>query len=284
MRKGGRIYANIQYILYIRPSHLHQMFGMNNPEQVISQFERYAQEGRLEIAEVMSTELAERLLSEKRDLQKQKFLVKTLRGNASILLQRGKFKLCKNASKMLKKQRKIQNKMAKKNKNYEMFDSNISTVANDEIVLACAEIGLKKLFGALVSLKKANKLRPLDSEICILMLEARLSIKGKLNGSKSSCKKLIYALKSCGPVILQNGEFIFNPEGYVPRKIIPLLSRLELIYNGKNLDQNSKQKIIECINSINSQINAINKGEQATNARLAKAIDSLNPVSDYYSY
>ena len=48
------------------------MFGMSNPEQVISQFERYAQEGRLEIAEVMSTELAERLLNEKkRDLQKQ---------------------------------------------------------------------------------------------------------------------------------------------------------------------------------------------------------------------
>ena len=92
------------------------MFGMSNPEQVISQFERYAQEGRLEIAEVMSTELAERLLNEKkRDLQKQKYLVKTLRSNASILLNRKKFKLSKNASKMLKKQRKILNQMAKKN-------------------------------------------------------------------------------------------------------------------------------------------------------------------------
>ena len=168
---------------------------MSNPEQVISQFERYAQEGRLEIAEVMSTELAERLLNEKKkDLQKQKFLVKTLRSNASILLKRKKFKLSKNASKMLKKQRKILNQMAKKNKKDDMFDSNISTIANDGIVLACAEIGLNKLSGALNSLNKANKLRPLDSEICILMLEARLSIKGKLNGSKASCKKLIYAL------------------------------------------------------------------------------------------
>ena len=122
------------------------MFGMSNPEQVISQFERYAQEGRLEIAEVMSTELAERLLNEKkRDLQKQKFLVKALRGNASILLQREKYKLSKNASKMLQKQRRILNQMAKKDKNEEMFDANISTVANDEIVLACSEIGLKKL-------------------------------------------------------------------------------------------------------------------------------------------
>ena len=37
----------------------------------------------------MSTELAERLLNEKkRDLQRQKYLVKTLRSNASILLKR----------------------------------------------------------------------------------------------------------------------------------------------------------------------------------------------------
>ena len=261
------------------------MFGMSNPEQVISQFERYAQEGRLEIAEVMSTELAERLLNEKkRDLQKQKFLVKALRGNASILLQREKYKLSKNASKMLQKQRRILNQMAKKDKNEEMFDANISTVANDEIVLACSEIGLKKLFGALKSLNKANKLRPLDSEICILMLEARLTIKGKLNGSKSSCKKLIYALESSGPVVLQNGNFIFNPDGYVPRNIIPLLSRLELLCNAKSLDTNYKQKIRENMNNITAQITAINEGEQAANERLAKAIDSLNPVSDYYSY
>ena len=261
------------------------MFGMSNPEQVISQFERYAQEGRLEIAEVMSTELAERLLNEKkRDLQKQKFLVKTLRSNASILLKRKKFKLSKNASKMLKKQRKMLNQMAKKNKKDEMFDSNISIIANDGIVLACAEIGLNKLSGALSALNKANKLRPLDSEICILMLEARLSIKGKLNGSKASCKKLIYALESCGPVILQNGNFIFNPEGYVPRDIIELLSRLEILCNAKNLDINYKQKIIDNMNNINAQISAINEGEQAANERLAKAINSLNPVSDYYSY
>ena len=37
---------------------------------------------------------------------------------------------------MLKKQRKMLNQMAKKNKKDEMFDSNISTIANDGIVLA----------------------------------------------------------------------------------------------------------------------------------------------------
>ena len=45
-----------------------------------------------------------------------------------------------------------------------------------------------------------------------------------------------------------------------------------------------KQKIIDNMNNINAQISAINEGEQAANERLAKAIDSLNPVSDYYSY
>ena len=52
----------------------------------------------------------------------------------------------------------------------------------------------------------------------------------------------------------------------------------------KNLDMNYKQKIIDNMNNINAQISAINEGEQAANERLAKAIDSLNPVSDYYSY
>jgi len=261
------------------------MFGMSNPEQVISQFERYAQEGRLEIAEVMSTELAERLLNEKkRDIEKQKFLVRTLRGNSSILLQREKYNLCKNASKMLQKHRAVLNKMAKKSKQIEMADSNISTVANDEIVFACAEIGLKHLYRSLKHLNKANKLRPLDSEICILMLEARFAIKGKLNGSKSSCKKLIYSLKSSGPLILKDGHFILNPEGYVPRYISQLLPRLEVISNVEKLDLKYKQKIIDCITDINSQIEAINAGEQAANEKLAKAIDSLNPTSDYYSY
>ena len=134
------------------------MFGMSNPEQVISQFERYAQEGRLEIAEVMSSELAERLLvDKKRDVIKQKFLVRTLRINASILLQREKFKLCKNAGKMLHKQRKVLNKMARKTKQENMLDSNISDVANDKITFAKAEIGLKRLSGALSHLKKANR-------------------------------------------------------------------------------------------------------------------------------
>lgn len=261
------------------------MFGMSNPEQVISQFERYAQEGRLEIAEVMSTELAERLLDEKnRDIEKQKFLVRALRGNSSILLQREKYKLCKNASKMLIKHRRILNQMAKKTKKKEMADSNISTVANDEIVFGCAEIGLKNLLRALNHLNKAHRLRPLDCEICILMLEARLTIKNKLNGSKLSCKKLISSLNSCGLVILENGYFILNPEGYVPRYLSQLLPRLEFISESEGLDSNYKQKIKDHITNINSQINSINSGEQAANEKLAKAIDSLNPTSDYYSY
>ena len=261
------------------------MFGMSNPEQVISQFERYAQEGRLEIAEVMSTELVERLLNEKqKDIQKQKFLVRALRGNSSILLQREKYKLCKNACLVLKKQRKVLNRMAKKTKKVDMYDSNISTVANDEIILACAEIGLKHLYRAIKALNKGYKLRPLNVEICVLMLEARYSVKGNLNRSKTSCKKLINSLNSCGPVILENGIFIFKPENYVATNVIHLLSRIEKICNVKTLDSHYKKKIEECVNQINSQIKAINEGTQAANIKLAKAIDSLNVETDYYSY
>jgi len=116
------------------------------------------------------------------------------------------------------------------------------------------------------------------------MLEARVIVKGHLSGSKSSSKKLIYALNSSGPVILKDGHFIFQPEGYVPRHLIPIVTRLESLCDIQKFDSKSKQKLIDCITNINSQITAINAGEQAANAKLAQAIDSLNPTMDYYSY
>lgn len=261
------------------------MFGMSNPEQVVSQFERYAQEDRLEIAEVMSAELIEKLINEKiNDIEKQKLLIKAIRSNASILLRRGKFKQCKNSSLLLKKQIKKINNMARKSKLQEFRDSEPSDIANDHIILGSAEIGLRNYFRAKKSLNEANKLRPCDVEICVLMLEAAISLKGKLGHSKSSYKKLIKSFNSCGPVILENNEFILRPEGYIARNVNQLVSRINEICNHHSINKNYKIEIKRFIENIENQINEIKEGLRAANLELARAIETLDIKTDYYSY
>tara|TARA_B100001115_G_C15848060_1_gene428609 strand:- start:76 stop:861 length:786 start_codon:yes stop_codon:yes gene_type:complete len=261
------------------------MFGMSDPEQVITQFERYADEGRLEIAEVMSTELVQRMLEEKsRSVQTQELLIRTIRSNASILLRRNKFSLCKNSCLLLRKQRKLIKKMIKKSnqKKPQFFD--INALANDYVILGCAEIGLKHYFRAKKSLKIANKLRPADVETCIIILEAKISIKGTLNNSNSDHKKLIKALDNCGPVILDDGKFVFQPKGYLKKQVNQLVLRIENICNHNSIENNFKNELKKKIGIINNQIMEITEGKRAANAELAEAMDKLDAKTDYYSY
>ena len=107
------------------------MFGMTDPQQVVSQFRRYAEEGRLEIAEVMSGELSERLSRNKdRTPEEQRWLVEALRDHTSILHQRNKFKKAFRSWKMLNKERGKLLKIAKSNK----LENAISEI-NDKIPL-----------------------------------------------------------------------------------------------------------------------------------------------------
>ena len=56
------------------------MFGMQDPSQTLHQIERYMQEGRLELSEVMATQFCDMMLAKKkRDAQQQIFLLKGLR-------------------------------------------------------------------------------------------------------------------------------------------------------------------------------------------------------------
>ena len=69
------------------------MFGMSDPATVLTQMRRYASEARFEMAEVMASELTQRMITDKdRDLVKQDLLVQGLRDLANILEIRGKEK------------------------------------------------------------------------------------------------------------------------------------------------------------------------------------------------
>ena len=67
------------------------MFGMQDPSQTLHQIERYMQEGRLELSEVMATQFCDMMLAKKkRDAQQQIFLLKGLRLMCDVYLMRDK--------------------------------------------------------------------------------------------------------------------------------------------------------------------------------------------------
>ena len=80
---------------------------MGDPATVIDQYRRYVQDGRLEISEVMASELSDLLLSKKgRTLVEQGHLVTALRDLAKIQEMRTKWKESRAAGSMLVKARK----------------------------------------------------------------------------------------------------------------------------------------------------------------------------------
>ena len=89
---------------------------MGDPATVIDQYRRYVQDGRLEISEVMASELSDLLLSKKgRSLAEQGHLVTALRDLAKIQEMRTKWKESRAAASMLVKSRKRYVKLLKAN-------------------------------------------------------------------------------------------------------------------------------------------------------------------------
>ena len=261
------------------------MFGMSDPAQVIQQFERYAQEGRLEIAEVISTELVAKLLAEKGpDLETQGMLVRALRGNANILVLRGKSKLAANACALLLKHSKRLRKNSAAAKQQDMIDECIAAQAGDHILSAKAAIGLGRLSAARKQLVRAQRVRPGHVEAALLSLEARIGIKGDLRGAKSDALRLVRALEASGPVISHSGSLGLEPPEQDWMGLDILLGRLDAVSDVAGFDQRSAGLLRTATDDLRGQQQAIMAGEQAANAKLAAAIDTLNPTMDYHSY
>ncbi|MBT5254899.1 MAG: hypothetical protein HOL72_03955, partial [Euryarchaeota archaeon] len=83
------------------------MFGMSNPAQTLMQIERYIDDGRMEMSEVMASEFTSMLLADKkRAVDSQVMLVKGLRLYCDVLLMRNKAKEGIAIVKILHKERK----------------------------------------------------------------------------------------------------------------------------------------------------------------------------------
>ena len=225
------------------------MFGAADPDQAIAQLEAYYNEGRSERAEVMASALVDQLMAKKsRDDETQRILVRGLRILSAVLNSRGKYKRARITVGLLHKHR---------NKHGKSVGHDLKTAAADYHLAGFIHSNAGKKGAARKAFAKCEKLQPGH-------LAAALDV-AELCGYPKTLKKL-YPL--AGPVISRNGSYILEIENRPPADA----KRIGAVIGG------------EIQADIDRQIAAIMSGEQAANARLQAAVDSLVPVHDYHTY
>ena len=226
-----------------------KMFGAADPNQAIQQLEAYHAEGRSERAEVMASALVDQLMAKKsRDDSTQEILIKGLRILAKVLNSRGKKKRARTTIKILHKER---NRLAKKH------GQNMEEASEDYRLAGFIHANSGKNGAAKRAFSKAEKFLPGHLASALDMAEQC--------GATKILRKL-YPL--AGPVISKNGVYVLEIEGRPCADAMRVGSVL-----GGDIEE-----------EINRQISAIAAGEQAANARLQAAMDSLVPTHDYHTY
>ena len=238
------------------------MFGMNDPTQTLMQLESYIRDGRLEMSEVMATQFTDMFLqNKKRSEQDQIMLIKGLQILCDVLVMRNKVSLSTTSAKTLLRERK---KMIQSNDMIGHYFQDLHRCAKC-FALAGKKRKAKSFFVKAVKRSGGCLASTLDG---VLMIE---------NDNKMS-DLFLRSLNNSGPVIKTGQEFLLQPDNLPSVEVTKILHALEL--NGLQNNELAQQQK----SRINSQINAIQSGEMAANAKLQSALDSLKPKHDYYEY
>ena len=225
------------------------MFGASDPNQALLQLESYHREGRLELAEVMASDMTDRLMSRNdRDDAAQAILVKGLRILAGILHTREKYKRARITIGTLHKHR---NRLGK------AVGHDFAQAAEDYRLAGCIHAAAGKNGAAKRAFKRCQKLQ---SGHLAAALDAAENC--------GNIKALAKMLSKAGPVIRANGIFVFQ----IQNRPDADARRIAMVLGG------------ETQSDIERQIAAIEAGEQAANVRLQAAMDKLTPKHDYHSY
>ena len=259
---------------------------MGDPATVIDQYRRYIQDGRLEISEVMASELSDLLLAKKgRTLTEQGHLVTALRDLASIHEIRSKWKESRAAATMLVKARKKYVKLLRQNDFRTEAAENLALESEDEVQRGRVRAHEGTLKSALGHYKRALKIKPRFIEAAYRPMEAHEQIRSTLKGAGKAAIKLSKVLSESGPVTRVGDTFELQPEGAVVQPLDRLLVDIERwVSPNLGLPQKPATILSQSLAEIQRQIEAIETGEQAANVRLQAAIDSLEPAVDYHEY
>jgi len=245
------------------------MFGMSDPNQTLAQMLRYFEEGRYEMVEVMATEFTSMLLSNKqRDGATQTLLVKGVRILAQVLSIRDKHKLAIQAISVLLRERKKLEKILLQNAP-ELL-AKLTPMEQDYRTIGQVYMKAGKNSKARKFFIKANKDTPGNVAALIALCQ--------VDGAKTKHAALLAsAIKSAGPVILENGAYYLRPQHAPGSQIDPILAVLETC-------QRQHPSCQEQADRIRRECDEIANGVQAANKRLQTAMDSLQPKHDYYQY
>ena len=92
-------------------------------------------------------------------------------------------------------------------------------------------------------------------------------------------------LGSVGPVNRVGNTFQLQPEGVAPQPLESLLTDLSRwVQPELNLPAKASVALDSVKRELERQIASIEAGEQAANAKLQAAIDTLQPAVDYHEY
>ena len=259
------------------------MFGMDDPVKVLNQLRHYVTDGRLEIAEVMAEELTNLLLSEKnKTIEHKELLVLALRDHANILEIRQKWKKSLDAAKRLQKEERALGAMRAKN--------GMPTTAEQTLLKLQDKMQMGRIFLQCKKMRKAiNCFSVVAStghiEAHLLSMEAHEKCKGNLKKATKVAKALDKALEVSGPLSREQNEFVLVSEIGLKTSFQKISSSFERwLQPSSGLNSNVSGNLAKRLTSLNSQKAAIESGEQAADARLQSAIDSLQPTVDYHEY
>ena len=259
---------------------------MGDPATVIDQYRRYVQDGRLEISEVMASELSDMLLSKKgKSLTEQGHLVTALRDLAKIQEIRTKWKESRAAASMLVKARKRYVRLLRSNGMQSETQAAKIAEAADEVQRGRVRAHEGALRAALSHWKRARRVQPQLIEAFWRPLEAHERIKSTLKGTGKIGLSLAKVLTSVGPVNRVGESFQLQPENTEAQPLESLLSDLVRWLEPKlALPAKASVALDASKRELNRQIASIEAGEQAANAKLQAAIDTLQPAMDYHEY
>ena len=259
---------------------------MGDPGTVIEQYRRYVQDGRLEISEVMASELSDLLLAKKgKSLTECGHLVTALRDLSNIQEMRSKWSESRAAGAMLVKARKQYAKLLRSNGLKDEAKQAALIEGADEVQRGRVRAHEGKLSSALSHWKRARKIQPNLIEAYWRPLHAREVIKSSLKGAGKDGLALAKILESVGPVNRVGNSFQLQPEGSEPQPLESLLADLSRWLKPElNLPAKASIALDSTKRDLELQISSIEAGEQAANAKLQAAIDTLQPAVDYHEY
>jgi len=248
------------------------MFGMQDPSQTLLQIERYMSEGRLELSEVMATQFCDMMLAKKkRDVQAQIFLLKGLRLMCDVYLLRDKADQSMASIKRMHGERKALVKLLQRHAP-QMLES-MQPEHEDHLRAGRLYAAAGKTRAAAKSFARCEKLSPGHLAAAHTAVDAV--------PTKGHVERLLNAVHSAGAVILANGHYQLEPTGSPPVLLDTVLATLDRAVSAVPLHADRCQNLRR---ELEGQRTAIVAGEQAANARLQSALDSLQPKHDYYQY